>query len=67
MAVAVYPTIERAAQEVIIDMKSTTEVALVGSHTPGAVPVRIVGRGVRGVTAVRIVSSRFIVAGETIP
>lgn len=66
MAVAVYISNEKDATEVAEYNRATKEVALVGRQYPGAVPIKIVSPTIKGVQSVRIVSSRWVVTGETL-
>lgn len=66
MAVPVYISNERGATEVCFVGKSSKKVVLVGPTTPGAVPVKPVGAGVRGVLQVVIGGSKEITPGETL-
>lgn len=67
MAVSVYLSNEKGATEVTLDGKATKEVAIVGAAFKGATPVKIVSRTVRNAIPVRVVGTRFIVNGETLP
>lgn len=66
MAVAVYVSNERNATEVTLDTKALQEIVLVSPAFKGAVPIRLVGRTVRGVKVVRLVGVRFVVQGEVL-
>lgn len=66
MAVAVYISNEPGATEVAIATKTSEEIAIVGSSFKGAVPIKIVGRGIPGVKVKRIVSVTKIVQGEVL-
>ena len=66
MAVAVYISNEKDSTEVAVSGRATKEIALVTHRYPSAVPVKIVGASIPGVQVVRIVSSWWVVQGETL-
>ena len=66
MAAPVFIANTRDAQEIVVNDKSTQEVAIVSYRFPGAVPVKIVSRFRPGVKEVKIVGEHLVKNGEVL-